>query len=66
MVNTTYEPNMIGISTLEGDLGHHILRMEEKTQESPMEPPQLKRGGGRKRKKSGGLLCTPVRPDHST
>jgi hypothetical protein len=57
MVKTTDEPNMIGISTLEGDLGHHILRMEEKTQESPMEPPQLKRGGGRKRKKSGDFYA---------
>jgi hypothetical protein len=49
MVKTTYVPNRIGIPTHEGDLGHHRLHMEEKAQESPMESPQSKRGGGRKR-----------------
>jgi hypothetical protein len=41
---------MIEIPTHIGNLGHHELRMEEKTQESPMKKPQPKRGG-RKRKK---------------
>jgi hypothetical protein len=45
MVKTTYVPNRIGIPIHEGDLGHHGLRMEEKTQESPIEPPQTKREG---------------------
>jgi hypothetical protein len=49
MVKTIYVPNRIGIPTHEGDLGHHKLHMEEKAQESPMESPQSKRGGGRKR-----------------
>jgi hypothetical protein len=34
---------------LEMDARHHRLCMEEKTQESPMESLQPKRGGGRKR-----------------
>jgi hypothetical protein len=54
MVKMTYIPNRIGIPTYGGDLGHHMLCLEQKTQESPMEPPQPKRGGGRKRKKGRG------------
>jgi hypothetical protein len=49
MVNVTYIPNRIGIPTHKGNLVHHGLRMEEKTQESSMEPPQLKREDGRKK-----------------
>jgi hypothetical protein len=48
MVKTTYVPNRIGISTHGVNLGHHRLRMEKRTQESPMEPPQ---GKERRRKK---------------
>jgi hypothetical protein len=46
----TYIPNRIRVPTHGGDLGHHELRVEEKTQELPMEPLQPKGGGGRKRK----------------
>jgi hypothetical protein len=48
MVNVTYIPNRIGIPTHKGNLVHHRLRMEEKTQESSMEPPQLKREDGKR------------------
>jgi hypothetical protein len=60
MVKMTYVPNRIGIPTYGDDLGHHELRMEEKAQESPMESPQPKSGGGRKRwggKKDKELLA---------
>jgi hypothetical protein len=43
-VKTTYVPNRIRIPTHRGDLDHHELHMEERTTESPMEPPQPKRG----------------------
>jgi hypothetical protein len=57
MVKMTYVPNRIWIPTHGGDLGHYRLRMEERTMESPMEPPQPKRGGGRKRKNCRCDLC---------
>jgi hypothetical protein len=44
----TYVPNRIWIPTHGGNLGHHGLRMEERRQESPMEPPQGNRGGRKK------------------
>jgi hypothetical protein len=53
----TYVPNRIWIPTHGGDLGHYRLCMEERTMESPMEPPQPKRGGGRKRKNCRCDLC---------
>jgi hypothetical protein len=63
MVKTTYVPNIIWIPTHGGDLGHRGLRREERRQESPMEPPQGKIGGGRKkeRRKKGKKGREPFR-----
>jgi hypothetical protein len=48
MVKKTYVPNGIQIPSHGGDLGQQELRMEERWQESPMEPPQRKRGERKK------------------
>jgi hypothetical protein len=47
MVKKTYVPNRTGIPTHRVNLGHRRHRMEERTQEMSMEPPQ----GEERRKK---------------
>jgi hypothetical protein len=51
MVKSTYVPNRIGIPIHGGDLGHHMLHMKEKAQESPMRSLQPKRGGEKKERR---------------
>jgi hypothetical protein len=49
MVKKTYVPNGIRIPNYRGDLGPKELCMEERWQESPIEPPQRKREGEMKK-----------------